>query len=121
MPDSRVNILLGVGGSPEGVISAAALKCLGGDFQGQLRYRNEEEKQRAIEMGVKDPDAYFKMEELASGDVMFCATGVTDGEMLKGVQFTKKGAITHSIVMRSRSRTVRWIHADHHFNYKPNF
>lgn len=86
MPDSPVDILLGIGGAPEGVLSAAALKCMGGDFQGQLKFRNDDEKDRAIKMGLKDPEKIFSMEELAAGDnVVFCATGVTDGEMLKGV------------------------------------
>ncbi len=121
MHESPVDILLGAGGAPEGVISAAALKCLGGDFQGQLNFRSKAERERAIEMGLKEPDKHFLMEELAGGDVMFCATGVTDGEMLKGVQFSPKRAKTHSMVMRSKSRTVRWVHAEHYFDYKPTF
>ncbi|MCS6972691.1 MAG: class II fructose-bisphosphatase, partial [Leptospiraceae bacterium] len=122
MPDSPVDILLGIGGAPEGVLSAAALKCMGGDFQGRLKFRNEEERKRAIAMGISDPDKVFTMEELAAGDsVLFCATGVTDGEMLKGVRFTPKGAITESIVMRARSRTIRWLKSHHHFDYKPKY
>jgi fructose-1,6-bisphosphatase II len=122
MEDSPVDILLGIGGAPEGVLSAAALKCMGGDFQGQLKFRNEEERERAIKMGITDPDKIFTMEELAAGDsVLFCATGVTDGEMLRGVRFTPKGAITESIVMRARSRTIRWLKSHHHFDYKPKY
>ena len=122
MPNSPVDILLGIGGAPEGVLSAAALKCMGGDFQGRLKFRNEHERERAIDMGLKDPDKSFVMEELAGGDnIFFCATGVTDGEMLRGVKFTSGGAETHSIVMRSRTRTTRWIHAEHHFDYKPKY
>ena len=121
MTSSPVDILLGSGGAPEGVISAAALKCLGGDFQAKLEFRNNDERERALKMGLKNPDQFFTMEELAKGDVIFCATGVTDGEMLKGVEFTSSGAKTHSMVMRSRTRTIRWIEAEHHFDYKPLF
>ena len=122
MDDSPVDILLGIGGAPEGVLSAAALKCMGGDFQGQLRYRSDDEKERAIKMGLSDPDKIFTLEEMAQGDnVLFCASGVTDGEMLKGVRFTRRGAITNSVVMRAKSRTVRWITAHHHFDYKPKY
>lgn len=122
MSDSPVDILLGIGGAPEGVISAAALKCLGGDFQGRLKFRNPEERQRAVNMGLKDPDKVFSMEELAGGNnVIFCASGVTDGEMLRGVQFTTEGALSNSMVMRSKSRTVRWINTEHKFDFKPNY
>jgi len=122
MDDSPVDILLGTGGAPEGVLSAAALKCMGGDFLGQLKFRNEEERQRALKMGISDPDKVFTMEELAAGDsVLFCATGVTDGEMLRGVRFNPKGAVTESIVMRAKSRTIRWIKSHHHFDYKPKY
>ncbi|RME93841.1 MAG: class II fructose-bisphosphatase [Candidatus Hydrogenedentota bacterium] len=121
MEDSPVDILLGIGGAPEGVLSAAALKCLGGDFQGRLKWRNEEEKERAKDMGITDPEKVYTMDELAGGHVMFCATGVTDGEFLKGVHFTPRGAKTHSMVMRSKSRTIRWIHTEHHFDYKPTY
>lgn len=121
MEKSPVDILLGVGGAPEGVLSAAALTCLGGDFQGQLRFRNDGERERAKKMGLSDPDKIFAMNELAKGDgIIFASTGVTDGEFLKGVRFTQRGAITHSIVMRSKSRTVRWVTAQHHFDFKPN-
>ncbi len=122
MPDSPVDILLGIGGAPEGVLSAAALKCMGGDFQGVLKFRNEEEQKRAEKMGISDPDRVYQMEDLVRGDnVIFCASGVTDGEFLKGVQFASDGATTHSVVMRAKSRTVRWIEAHHHFNYKPKY
>jgi fructose-1,6-bisphosphatase class II len=122
MDDSPVDILLGTGGAPEGVLSAAALKCMGGDFQGQLKFRNDEERARAVKMGISDPDKVFSMEELAAGDsVLFCATGVTDGEMLRGVRFNAKGAVTESIVMRAKSRTIRWIKSHHHFDYKPKY
>lgn len=120
-PESGIDILFGIGGAPEGVISAAALRCVGGDFQGRLKPRNEEEIKRATAMGIKDINKVFQMEELASGHVMFCATGVTTGSFLKGVQFKSWGAVTHSIVMRSQSGTIRRITAEHHFDTKPRY
>ena len=119
MPDSGIDILLGIGGAPEGVIAAAAMKCVKGDFQGVLVPRNDADIERAKKMGVEDINRVFKMEELAAGDVMFVATGVTDGSFLKGVQFKPWGAITSSIVMRSLSGTIRKISAEHHFDRKP--
>lgn len=119
-PDSGIDILMGVGGAPEGVITAAALKCLGGDFQGSLCFRSEEEKNRAEKMGIRDLDRPYERDELASGHVMFCATGITDGPLLKGVRYySNKRASTHSIVMRSATGTTRRIEADHDFNIKP--
>ncbi|MEN0059050.1 MAG: class II fructose-bisphosphatase [Bdellovibrio sp.] len=118
--ESGIDLLLGVGGAPEGVISAAAMQCLGGDFQGRLKFRNEEERVRAQKMGLKDPDKKFTVNELASGSVMFIATGVTDGALLKGVRFMGNGkAKTHSIVMRSATGTSRTIEAQHDLNKKP--
>ncbi|MBE9535615.1 MAG: class II fructose-bisphosphatase [Proteobacteria bacterium] len=117
--DSGVDILIGTGGAPEGVIAAAALRCIGGDMQGRLKPRNNEEIARATEMGIEDINRVFAIDELAGGDVMFAATGVTDGDYLKGVRFFKGGAETHSVVMRSRSKTIRYIEATHHFEYKP--
>lgn len=119
IPDSGVDILFGVGGAPEGVIAAAALRCLGGDFQGRLSFRNEDEKTRARKMGVSSLDKIYGIDELAKGNVMFCATGVTQGPLLKGVRFVPGGAITHSIVMRSETGTIRTIEAHHHFDLKP--
>jgi fructose-1,6-bisphosphatase/sedoheptulose 1,7-bisphosphatase-like protein len=119
--DSGVDILFGTGGAPEGVIAAAALRCIGGDFQGRLAFRNDQEKQRATKMGVKDLNKIYKIDELASGKVMFCATGVTQGPLLKGVRFTATGAKTHSVVMRSETGTVRFIEAEHHFDRKPAY
>lgn len=119
-PDSGIDLLLGIGGAPEGVISAAAMQCLGGDFQGRLKFRNEEEKARAVRMGLSDPEKKFSMDELASGSVLFIATGVTDGALLKGVRFMADGkAKTHSIVMRSATGTIRTIEAHHDLNRKP--
>jgi fructose-1,6-bisphosphatase class II len=118
--DSGIDILLGVGGAPEGVISAAAMKCLGGDFQGRLIFRNDEERERAKKMGVADLDRAYSLEEMAKGSVMFCATGVTTGPLLKGVRFLPgKRALTHSIVMRSATGTVRHIEAEHSLERKP--
>ena len=111
--------MLGTGGAPEGVIAAAAMKCIKGDFQGILVPRNDGDIVRAKKMGVEDITKVYSMEELAKGDVFFVATGVTDGSLLKGVQFRQWGAITHSIVMRSKSGTVRHISAEHHFDRKP--
>ena len=118
-PDSGIDILLGTGGAPEGVISAAAMKCLGGDFEGQLMWRNEEEKERGAKMGIKDFDRVYSMLELAAADVMFIATGVTTGPLLKGVSFLSDGRCsTHSIVMRSKTGTVRTIEAMHRLENK---
>ncbi len=120
--NSGVDVLMGIGGAPEGVIAAAALQCVGGDMQGRLKPRNEGEIERAKKMGVTDINKIFGIDELAKKDnVMFAATGVTDGDMLKGVRFFSGGANTHSIVMRSKTRTIRFIQAEHHFNFKTDF
>lgn len=116
-----IDVLMGTGGAPEGVIAAAALKCLGGGFQGMLKFRSDLEKSRATAMGVKDFNKVYTIEDLAKGNVMFVATGVTNGSWLKGVRYTSKGATTHSIVMRSQSGTVREIMARHTFSQKPNY
>jgi fructose-1,6-bisphosphatase II len=121
LPDTPVHMLIGVGGGPEGVLAAAALKCLGGDMQARLYFTSEEEKRRCKEMGIKDLDHVYTIEELAKGDVVFAATGVTDGDLLKGVRFRKGGGTTNSIVMRSRTRTIRYITAEHHFEHKPSY
>jgi len=120
-PDSGIDVLFGTGGAPEGVIAAAALKCVGGELQGRLRFRNAEEKARAFKMGVKHEDTIYATEDLARGDVMFAATGVTKGYLLDGVRFFGDSAKTESIVMRSKSGTVRVINATHHFNTKPKY
>lgn len=118
--DTGIDMLLGTGGAPEGVISAAAMKCLGGDFQGRLKFRNEEEKARATKMGVKDLGRAYQIDELAPGDVMFVATGVTHGPLLDGVRFLANERVqTHSIVMRSKTGTIREIRAYHHLTRKP--
>jgi fructose-1,6-bisphosphatase II len=119
--DSGVDVLMGIGGAPEGVLAAAALRCTGGDMQGRLKPRNAQEVERASRMGIKDIERVWKLDELASGDVMFAATGVTSGDFLNGVRYFGGGAKTHSVVMRSKSGTVRWLETMHHFNRKPNY
>ncbi len=117
-PDSLVDIYLGSGGAPEGVLAAAALRCIGGQMQGRLMYEEEAQRERVRQMGHADPNRCFTCEEMAKGDVMFAATGVTSGAMLRGVKRFGGGAITHSVVMRSRSGTVRYVEAHHNFNQK---
>jgi fructose-1,6-bisphosphatase II / sedoheptulose-1,7-bisphosphatase len=118
-PDSGVDIYLGSGGAPEGVLAAAALRCIGGQFQGRLLFRNDDEKSRANRLGISDLNRKYALLDLAKGDVMFAATGVTDGSMLRGVRRSTSGAMTHSIVMRSKTGTVRVIEAMHNFIRKP--
>jgi fructose-1,6-bisphosphatase II len=120
-PETGVDMLLGSGGAPEGVIAAAALRCVGGDMQGRLAFRNDKERERATAMGIKDLEKVFTIEELAKGDVMFAATGVTNGDFLKGVRFMSGGAKTQSVVMRSSTGTVRYIETEHRFERKPNY
>jgi len=119
--NSGVDVLMGIGGSPEGVIAAAALRCVGGDFKGRLVYRNEADRERSTRMGIEDLEKIYNIEELASGQVMFSATGVTQGTFLKGVQFMSDGAKTHSVVMRSESGTVRYIETEHRFEDQPEY
>jgi len=115
VPDGA-DILFGVGGTPEGVISAAALKCMGGEMQGKLWPRNDRERKAAVDAGY-DLDAVLTIDDLVhSDDVFFAATGITDGELLKGVHFGKDGAITDSLVMRSKTGTVRRVNATHHLD-----
>jgi fructose-1,6-bisphosphatase class II len=120
-PETGIDLLLGIGGAPEGVLAAAALRCVGGEFQGRLAPRNNEEIERAKKMGVSDIKKKFSIEQLAAGDVMFAATGVTDGDYLQGVHFFPGGATTQSVVMRSKTRTIRIINATHYFEHKPNY
>jgi fructose-1,6-bisphosphatase II / sedoheptulose-1,7-bisphosphatase len=117
-PGSGIDIYLGTGGAPEGVLAAAALRCTGGFMQGRLLFRNDEEKARAAKWGVRDLSRKYGLEDLAKGDVMFAATGVTDGAMLKGVRRFAGGAETHSIIMRSKTGTIRRISATHDFTRK---
>ncbi len=119
--ETGIDVLFGTGGAPEGVISAAALRCVGGGLQGRLRFRNDEERARAKKMGVPDEDHIYTIGELARGDVMFAATGVTQGSFLDGVNFFGGGARTESVVMRSKSGTVRVINTTHRFDTKPAY
>jgi len=120
-PETGIDILMGIGGAPEGVLAAAALRSVDGDMQGRLKPRNQQEVERAQAMGIKDINKKYSIEELAGGDVMFAATGVTDGDYLKGVHFFGGGATTQSVVMRSKTRTVRVIDATHYFAFKPKY
>jgi len=120
-PESGVDVLMGTGGAPEGVIAAAALRCVGGDFQGRLKPRNNDEIERARRMGITDINRIYSITELAKGNVMFCATGVTAGPLLTGVRYFGGGAHTQSLVMRSETGTIRYIDATHYFEKKPRF
>ena len=120
--ESGIDILFGTGGAPEGVIAAAALKCLGGEIQGRLKFRNDNEKERAKKMGITDFERKYMINDLCKSDeAMFAATGVTDGTILRGVQFLSHGAKTHSIVMRAKTKTIRLIEAHHHFEHLPEY
>ena len=118
-PNSGIDIYLGSGGAPEGVLAAAALRCIGGFFQGRLIFRNDDEKKRAKKIGITDLNRKYDLLDLAKGDVMFAATGVTDGTMLRGVRYFSGGVETHSMVMRSKTGTVRKIAATHNIERKP--
>src|SRR5499433_926573 len=106
-PETGIDLLLGIGGAPEGVLAAAALRCVGGEMHGRLKFRSDEEWARAQRMGIVDKDRIYHLDDLAQGEVMFAATGVTDGAFLGGVQYFGGGARTSSVVMRSKSGTVR--------------
>ena len=116
--DSGIDIYMGSGGAPEGVLAAAALRAIGGQIQGRLLFRNDDEKARAKKWGITDLNRKYSMTDMAKGDVMFAATGVTSGSMLKGVRRFHDGAETHSIVMRSKTGTVRWVSARHNYSVK---
>jgi len=116
-----VDVLVGVGGAPEGVLAAAALRCLGGAIQGRLILRNDEERGRAKKMGIDDPDRVYTESDLARGDrIVFATTGVTDGDLLPGVHFRAGGAETHSMVMRVQTGTIRTISTQHVFDHEPH-
>ena len=119
--DSGVDMYVGSGGAPEGVLAAAALRCIGGQMQARLIFRNDDERARAARWNISDLDRKYGLHDLASGNVMFAATGVTDGAMVRGVRRTATGAFTESIVMRSKSGTVRKISAEHDFTKKTGF
>ena len=112
--DTGIDIYMGAGGAPEGVLAAAALRCVGGQFNGRLLFRNDDEKARARKWGITDLNKVYKLEELAKGDCIFAATGVTDGSLLDGVHRRKDGTLTtHTVVMRASSGTVRWVKGEH--------
>ena len=111
--ETGIDIYIGIGGAPEGVLAAAALRCIGGQMQGRLQFNSDEQIARALKMGITDPNKVYLMEEMAKGDVLFAATGVTDGNMLSGVKFARDYIQTHTIVMRAQSQTVREIKARH--------
>ncbi len=119
-PEDGIDVYMGVGGAPEGVLAAAALQCLDGNMMGRLVFRNDGERARAEKIGIKDFERIYSIHDLArGGNVMFAATGVTDGTMLPGVRRFPGGAVTHSIVMRSKSGTIRKIESRHNFLRKP--
>ncbi|MBO8156760.1 MAG: class II fructose-bisphosphatase [Bacillaceae bacterium] len=122
LPQTGVDLFVGTGGAPEGVVSAAAIKCLGGDMQARLVPQNKEEEERCIRMGLNDPYQLLTLDDLVkSDDAIFAATGVTEGELLKGVKFLGGDlAETDSIVMRAKTKTVRFIKAFHHLDQKPH-
>jgi fructose-1,6-bisphosphatase II / sedoheptulose-1,7-bisphosphatase len=113
-PETTIDLYMGSGGAPEGVLAAAALRCVGGQFNGRLLFRNDDERARARKWGIDDLHKIYTRDELAKGDCIFAATGVTDGSLLKGVKRLKDGLITtHSVVMRASSGTVRWVAGEH--------
>ena len=112
-PETTIDVYMGSGGAPEGVLAAAALRCVGGQFQGKLLFRNDAERARAAQWGVEDLNRIYHLEELASGDVIFAATGVTDGTLLEGVKRRKTCVTTESVVMRASTGTVRWVRGEH--------
>lgn len=121
-PETGIDLLMGIGGAPEGVLAAAALRCLGGEIQGRLWPTTEEEKKRALSMGIGDVNKLLMMDDLVkSEDVIFAATGITEGDLVKGVRFMGYGASTHTVVMRGKTGTIRFIEALHRFDKKPDF
>ena len=112
-PDTTIDIYLGTGGAPEGVLACAALRCVGGQFKGRLLFRNDDERARAAKWGVTDLDKQYDLTELARGDCIFAATGVTDGSLLEGVKRKTGKMTTESVVMRASSGTVRWVRGEH--------
>jgi fructose-1,6-bisphosphatase II / sedoheptulose-1,7-bisphosphatase len=111
--ETGVDIYMGVGGAPEGVLAAAALRCIGGQIQCRLILDTEEKRERSLKMGIKDPRKKYEIEDMVTGDCLFAATGVTDGSLLRGVKFRGEVIETDTVVMRSVTRTVRWIRAEH--------
>lgn len=111
--ETGIDIYMGIGGAPEGVLAAAALRCIGGQMQGRLHPMNDQHRARVAEIGIEDIDRKYAMEDMSSGDVLFAATGVTSGSMLQGVRFGHNGVQTETVVMRARTQTVRWIRTTH--------
>ena len=112
-PDTTIDVYMGSGGAPEGVLACAALRCVGGQFKGRLLFRNDDERARAAKWGIEDLDKQYDLSELARGDCIFAATGVTDGSLLAGVKRMKGKMTTESVVMRASSGTVRWVKGEH--------
>lgn len=119
--ESGIDVLMGTGGAPEGVMAAAALRCVGGDMVGRLRPHSQEDMERAVRAGIDQPGRALKLDDMVSGEILFAATGITDGDLLRGVRFRRGGAVTYSCVMRSKTRTLRLIEAHHRFDQHPNF
>ncbi len=114
-PDTTIDMYMGSGGAPEGVLAAAALACVGGQFQGRLLFRNDDERVRAAKWGVTDLNRIYELEDLVKGDAIFAATGVTAGSLLDGVKRRRDGVLTtESVVMRASSGTIRWVKGEHH-------
>jgi fructose-1,6-bisphosphatase II / sedoheptulose-1,7-bisphosphatase len=111
--ETGVDIYMGVGGAPEGVLAAAALRCIGGQMQCRLVLDSDEKRERSAKMGIRDPRKIYEVEDMVTGDCLFAATGVTDGSLLRGVKFRGEVIETETVVMRSVTRTVRWIRAEH--------
>jgi fructose-1,6-bisphosphatase II len=120
-PDSGIDLLMGVGGAAQGIIAAAALLCVGGEMQARVKPRNEHEAGECRQLGLFDLQRKYALDELASGSVMCAATGITPGDYLSGVRYVKGGAVTNSVVMRSATRTVRFIEAHHRFDRQPEY
>ncbi|MBW6530019.1 class II fructose-bisphosphatase [Sphingomonas sp. RRHST34] len=112
-PDTTIDVYMGSGGAPEGVLACAALRCVGGQFKGRLLFRNDDERARARKWGIEDLDRQYDLKELAKGDCIFAATGVTDGSLLEGVKRRRDKMTTESVVMRASSGTVRWVKGEH--------
>jgi fructose-1,6-bisphosphatase II / sedoheptulose-1,7-bisphosphatase len=119
--DSGIDMLIGIGGAQQGILTAAALRCAAGDMQARLKPRNEQEAELARECGIRDFDKRYRLEEMASGRIMFAGTGVTTDDYLEGVRFFRGGATTNSVVMRSRTHTVRFLRSIHRFDLKPEY
>lgn len=122
LPGSGVDVMMGVGGAPEGVLAAAALRCMGGEMQGRLWPENDEDIQRALNLGITDVHKLLTLNDLVNtDDIFFAATGITEGPLLKGVMYCSDGATTHTVVMRGKTGTVRFIEAKHCFAKKPKY